>query len=59
MSVLTEKADLEAVLDEVMRWECVNTDSIYLMGNSQGGYVSTLVAAERPDDIRAIILIYP
>ena len=59
MSVLTEKADLEAVLDEVMQWECVDAGSVYLMGNSQGGYVSTLVAAERPDDVRAMILIYP
>lgn len=59
MSVLTEKADLDTVLDEVMQWGCVDAGSIYLMGNSQGGYVSTLVAAKRPDDVRAMILIYP
>ena len=29
MSVLTEKADLEAVLEEVQGWDFVDTDSIY------------------------------
>ena len=46
MSVLTEKADLEAVLEEVKQWDFVDTGSIYLMGNSQGGLVTALTAAE-------------
>ncbi len=45
MSVLTEKADLEAVLEEVKQWDFVDTGSIYLMGNSQGGLVAALTAA--------------
>ena len=59
MSVLTEKADLEAVLKEVQGWDFVDTDSIYLMGNSQGGVVTAMAAAEHRDEIRAVILIYP
>lgn len=59
MSVLTEKADLEAVLNEVKQWDFVDTDSIYLMGNSQGGLVTALTAAEHKEEIRAVILIYP
>lgn len=59
MSVLTEKADLEAVLEEVQTWEFVDVDSIYLMGNSQGGFVTAMTAAEHQDDIRAVILVYP
>ena len=46
MSVLTEKADLEAVLEEVKQWDFVDTGSIYLMGNSQGGLVTALTTAE-------------
>ena len=59
MSVLTEKADLEAVLEEVKQWDFVDTSSIYLMGNSQGGLVTALTAAEHKEEIRAVILIYP
>ena len=59
MSVLTEKADLEAVLAEVQTWDFVDPDSIYLMGNSQGGFITALTAAEHQDEIRAVILIYP
>lgn len=59
MSVLTEKADLEAVLEEVQQWDFVDTDSIYLMGNSQGGLVTALTASEHKEEIRAVILIYP
>ncbi len=59
MSVLTEKADLEAVLEEVKQWDFVDADSIYLMGNSQGGLVTALTASEHRKEIRAVILIYP
>lgn len=59
MSVLTEKADLEAVLEEVQEWEFVDADAIYLMGNSQGGLVTAMTAAEHQDEIQAVILIYP
>lgn len=59
MSVLTEKADLEAVLEEVKQWDFVDTDSVYLMGNSQGGLVTALTASEHREEIRAVILIYP
>lgn len=59
MSVLTEQADLEAVLKEVKTWDFVDAGSIYLMGNSQGGLVTALTAAKHRDEIRAVILIYP
>lgn len=55
MSVLTEKADLEAVLDHFLP----EYEDIFLLGDSQGGLVSALVAAERGDDISGLILFYP
>lgn len=58
MSVLTEKADLQAVLEEVKQWDFVDIGSICLMGNSQGGLVTALGAAEHKEEIRAVILIY-
>lgn len=58
MSILTEKADLNAVLDEVKTWEGIDPERIYLTGYSQGGVVAALTAAER-DDIAKLCLIYP
>lgn len=59
MSVLTEAADLEAVLDYVRTLDKVDTARTFLVGSSQGGYVSSYVAAGRSDDIRALVLFFP
>lgn len=58
MSILTEKQDLNAVIDEVKTWDFVDTDKITVMGYSQGGLVAALTAAER-DDIHKLLLNYP
>ncbi len=57
MSVLTEAADLEAILTGFE----INSrfESIFLFGESQGGFVSTYVAAKHPKDIAGLILLYP
>ncbi len=57
MSVLTEAEDLNAVIDRFLkddRFSCV-----CLWGESQGGFVSSYVAAQRPEDIAALVLEYP
>ncbi len=59
MTVLTEADDLNAVIDQIQEVSYVNTDQIFLMGESQGAYVSAYVAAEREEDINALILYYP
>lgn len=59
MSIFTELADLNAVIDAVSALEYVDAENIFLMGASQGGVVSALAAAERPDDIRGLMLLYP
>ncbi|WP_342565572.1 alpha/beta fold hydrolase [Paenibacillus sp. FSL R7-0345] len=59
MTVLTERADLLAVMDYVKGLDAVDADKITLMGFSQGGFVSALAAAKRPDEVEALILIYP
>ncbi len=57
MSVLTEAADLNAVID-FFKDDPHFTD-IFLMGESQGGFVASYVAAQRPEDVAALILEYP
>lgn len=59
MSLLTEREDLCAVLDEVRYWNWVDADRIYLFGASQGGMVSALVAEKREEQIKAMMLLFP
>lgn len=59
MTIFTEKEDLRAVIDYVCSLERVDTDRIYLMGASQGGLVTALVAEEVEDLIRGMILYFP
>jgi hypothetical protein len=59
MTVLTEKADLMAVLRYVQSLPCVSADNISLLGCSQGAFVSMLVAKEIPDEISRLLLLYP
>ena len=59
MSVFTEKDDLDAVIETIRGLDYIDGDNIFLMGSSQGGAVSAIAAAERKEDIRGMILLYP
>ena len=58
MTVFTEVADLNAVIDQMKQQSYVDGDNVFLMGASQGGVVSSLTASSR-DDIRGLLLNYP
>ncbi|MBQ7746362.1 MAG: alpha/beta fold hydrolase [Spirochaetia bacterium] len=59
MSVLTEAVDLEQVLASAREWNFVDKNRIVIIGGSQGGAVSSIVAARHPEDIAALVLLYP
>ena len=59
MSVLTEAEDLGHVLDWVRGLANVDAARVALAGESQGGLVSALVAASRPDDVARLVMLYP
>lgn len=59
MSVLTEAADMKAVLDGVLELPFVDTNHVFLMGQSQGGFVASYVAANYSDKVRGLIVEYP
>ena len=59
MSIFTEQADLEAVIAKMKELPFVDSENIFLVGASQGGAVSALVAAANPQDVRGMALIYP
>ena len=59
MTVMTEKEDLSAVIDFVKTKDYVDQDHLFLLGQSQGGLISTLAAADRKEDVAAMLLVYP
>lgn len=59
MSVLTEYRDLSDVMDQVKALDYVDGSQLFLFGLSQGGFVSAYTAAQRPDDVKGLILFYP
>ena len=59
MSIMTEKEDLLAIIDFVKTLDFVDTDNLFLLGESQGGCVSGITAPERKDDLKAMVLYYP
>ncbi len=58
MSVLTEMQDLEAVIAYVRSLSYTGSE-LLLMGCSQGGFVSALVAAKHPGQVDKLALFYP
>jgi len=57
MTVLTEAEDLNKIIDHFKddsRFSC-----ILLWGASQGGFVSAYVSAQRPADVKAVVLEFP
>ena len=62
MSVLTEAADLKIVIDKLSRHPLIDRNHIFLMGQSQGGYVATYVAAQQVFEdipVTGLIACYP
>ena len=59
MSVLTEVSDLNAVMDFVKGQPYVDQGNLFLFGQSQGGFVSAFTAAQRAEEVKAMVLVYP
>jgi pimeloyl-ACP methyl ester carboxylesterase len=59
MSVLTEVSDLNMVIDFVKTLDFVDTNNLFLLGESQGGLVSALTAAKRENEIQGMVLVAP
>ena len=59
MTVMTEANDLVAVIESVKCLSYVDGDSLYLMGESQGGFVSAIVGRAYREDVKGLSLWYP
>ena len=58
-SILTEVADMEAVLDGLRERPGIDTDHVFLSGQSQGGLVAALLGEKRQEDTAGLVLFYP
>lgn len=59
MSIVTEIADLKNVIRMISDIDHIDTEKLFLYGESQGGFVSALTAAQCPEKIAGMVLLYP
>lgn len=59
MSIETEQDNLRHVIDMISEMESVDSEQLYIYGESQGGFVAALTGAEMPDRIAGMFLVYP
>ncbi len=59
MTITSEKEDLLAVYAYIRNLDQVDETNIFLLGASQGGFVSSLAAAQLGDKVRALAMYYP
>ncbi|MBQ3635707.1 MAG: alpha/beta fold hydrolase [Bacteroidales bacterium] len=59
MSILDEQSDLRAIVNYFRAQPDVDPDRIVLIGESQGGLVSALTAAQMPDAVSRLVLVFP
>ena len=59
MTVFTEIEDLRAVASTVRKQTYVDSERVFLMGSSQGGLVSALLADQASSEFSGMILLYP
>lgn len=57
MTIFTEVEDLRAVVKTVKSLDYVDSSEVYLLGSSQGGLVSALLADECPEEFAGMTLL--
>ena len=59
MSVFTERDQLNDVIAKIKALDFVDLDNLFLWGESQGGFVTAITAAQHNEDVKAVVLFYP
>lgn len=59
MSLISEANDIITVFKHVQQWDFIDNDRIILLGTSQGGAASAVVADNLQNDLAGLIMLYP
>lgn len=59
MSIYTESRDLSRVITALTKRKDAQAGKVLLVGGSQGAVVSALLAAQHPEKVKALALMYP
>lgn len=59
MSIFTEEQNLKTILNAVRNRSDVDRYQVSLLGESQGGAVSAMLASKYPKEVKSLILLYP
>lgn len=59
MSIFTERDQLNDVIEKIKSQNFVDLDNLFLWGESQGGFVTAITAAQHNKDVKAVALFYP
>lgn len=59
MTINTERSDLNDILSYVKTLSFADIDNLFLAGESQGGVVSSIIAAEHAEEIKGLCMWYP
>ena len=59
MSVFTERDQLNDVITAIKTLDFVDLDNLFLWGESQGGFVTAITAAQHNEDVKGVVLFYP
>ena len=59
MSIFTEEQNLKTVLNAVRNRSDVDRNQVSLLGESQGGAVSAMLASKYPKEVKSLVLLYP
>lgn len=59
MSVFTERDQLNDVIRAIKALDFVDQSKLFLWGESQGGFVTAITAAQHNEDLKAVVLFYP
>ena len=59
MSVMTEVMDLKAVINYAKSLPYTDENNLFLIGCSQGGFVSAITASQLKEQVKGLILLYP
>lgn len=58
-SIISQRRDMEMVLQQLRAYEFLDNNNVFLMGDSQGGLVAALTAGLHPNLVKGLVLLYP